>query len=85
MVFIFQFVDMVYNIDCFVYTEESLHPWDKPDLIMKRLFFLNLSLCFPFLVADQKCAYHDSSFIWGLLVSWSRAELQGWQSSIMNT
>ena len=40
MVFIFQFVDMVYNIDCFVYTEESLHPWDKPDLIMKRLFFL---------------------------------------------
>ena len=39
MVFIFQFVDMVYNINCFVYTEESLYPWDKPDLIMKRLFF----------------------------------------------
>ena len=31
MVFIFQFVN---HIDWFAYTEESLHPWDKPDLLM---------------------------------------------------
>ena len=34
MVFIFQFVDMVYHIDWFPYIEESLHPWNKPNLIM---------------------------------------------------
>ena len=34
MVFILQFVDMVYHIDCFEYIEEFLHPWNKPNLIM---------------------------------------------------
>ena len=34
MVSIFQFVSMVYHIDWFVYIEESLHPWNKPMLIM---------------------------------------------------
>ena len=34
MVFIFQFVNMVYHIDWFAYIEESLHPWNKPHLIM---------------------------------------------------
>ena len=34
MVFIFQFFDMVYHIDWFVYIEESLHPWNDPNLIM---------------------------------------------------
>ena len=34
MVFTFQFVNMVYHMDWLVYTEESLHPWDKPYLIM---------------------------------------------------
>ena len=34
MVFIFQFVHMVYHIDCFVNIEESLHPWDKAHLVM---------------------------------------------------
>ena len=34
MVFIFQFVDVVYHIDWFAYIEESLYPWNKPDLIM---------------------------------------------------
>ena len=33
MVFIFQFVDVVYHIDWFANTEESLHPWDKVHLI----------------------------------------------------
>ena len=39
MVFIFQFVSMVYHIDWFVYTEESFHPWNKPNLIMVYEFF----------------------------------------------
>ena len=34
MVFIFQFVNMVYHIDCFAYIEEFWHPWNKPILIM---------------------------------------------------
>ena len=34
MVFIFQFVDIVYHIDLLVYIEESLHPRDKAHLIM---------------------------------------------------
>ena len=34
MVFIFQFVNMVYYIDSFAYIEESLHPWNKSNLIM---------------------------------------------------
>ena len=34
MIFIFQFVNMVYHIDWFPYIEESLHPWNKPNLIM---------------------------------------------------
>ena len=33
MVFIFQIVNMVYHIDLFAYVEESLHPWNKPNLI----------------------------------------------------
>ena len=33
MVFIFQFVNMVYHIDWFVYIEEPLHLWNKPNLI----------------------------------------------------
>ena len=34
VVFIIQFVNMVYHIDWFAYIEESLHPWDKSHLIM---------------------------------------------------
>ena len=34
MVFIFQFVNMVYHIDRFVNIEESLLPWNKVHLIM---------------------------------------------------
>ena len=32
--FIFQFVNVVYHLDWFVNTEESLHPWDKAHLVM---------------------------------------------------
>ena len=34
MVFLLQFVNMVYHVDWFAYIEESLHPWDKSHLIM---------------------------------------------------
>ena len=34
MVFIFQFVNVVYHIDLFANIEESLHPWDKAHLVM---------------------------------------------------
>ena len=30
MVFIFQFINIVYHIDWFTNVEESLHPWEKP-------------------------------------------------------
>ena len=34
MVFIFQFVNVVYHIDWFVNIEESLHLWDKTHMAM---------------------------------------------------
>ena len=34
IVFIFQFVNVMYHTDCFANTEESLHPWDKAHLVM---------------------------------------------------
>ena len=34
MIFILQFVNMVYHIDRFMDVEPSLHPWDKSHLIM---------------------------------------------------
>ena len=34
MVFILQFVNVVYHIDWFADIEKSLHPWDKNHLIM---------------------------------------------------
>ena len=47
MVFIFQFVNVVYNIDWFVNIEEFLHPWDKAQLVvMYDLFNMLLdSVC----------------------------------------
>ena len=47
MVFIFQFVNVVYHIDWFVNIEESSHPWDKTHLaIMYDLFYMLLdSVC----------------------------------------
>ena len=39
MVFIFQFVNMVYYIDLFVDIEESLNPWDKGHLVMMHDLF----------------------------------------------
>ena len=44
--FIFQFINIVYHIDLFSYTKESLHPWDKLDVIMYDPFNVLLnSVC----------------------------------------
>ena len=52
MVFILQFVNMLYHIDWFAYIEESFHFWDKPHLIMVYDPFNVLfgSVCPDFLV-----------------------------------
>ena len=54
MVFIFQFVDMVYHINWFVNIEEFLHPWTKAHLIMMYYLFnmywiLFARICWGFL------------------------------------
>ena len=41
MVFILQFVDVVYHIDWFVNVETSLHPWDESHLIMVFFNFIH--------------------------------------------
>ena len=50
MVFILQFVNMVYHIDGFAYIEDSLHSWDKPHLIIVYDTFNMLldSVCYYF-------------------------------------
>ena len=40
MVFIFQFVNVVYYIDLLEDIEESLHPWDKAHLAMVYDLFM---------------------------------------------
>ena len=39
MVFIFQFVNVVYHIDWFEDIKDSLHSWDKAHLVMVYDFF----------------------------------------------
>jgi len=46
MVFIFQFVNMVYHTDWFAYIEESLHSWNKSNLIMAYELFDVLLILF---------------------------------------
>ena len=47
MISIFQFVNVVYCIDWFADIEESLHPWDKAQLVMMYDLFSMLldSVC----------------------------------------
>ena len=46
MIFLFQFVDVVYHLDRFADIEESLHPWDKFCLIMLYDFLINICMWF---------------------------------------
>ena len=45
LVFIFQFVNMVYHIDWFVYIEEFLQLWNKPNFIIVNELFDVLLNC----------------------------------------
>ena len=40
MVYVLQFVNVVYNTDCFADIEESLHPWDKSHLSQCTVFLM---------------------------------------------
>ena len=54
MVFILQFVNLVYYNDSFMDIEESLHPWDKSHLIM---------MSSPFnVLLDLVCSYFVEDF-----------------------
>ena len=48
MIFILYFVNVIYHIHCFVYIEESLHSWNKSQLIMvyDHFYVLLDSVCF---------------------------------------
>ena len=62
MVFIFHFVNMVYHIDWFTYMKESLHPWNKPNLIMVyELFDVLLKFFFFFLNETTQTAFSPSN------------------------
>ena len=45
MLFIFQFVNMVYHIDWFVNIEESFNPWNKALLVMMNDLFNVVGFC----------------------------------------
>ena len=47
MIFMFQFVNMVYHVDWFAYIEEALYPWNKPNsIVVYELFSVLLnSVC----------------------------------------
>ena len=62
MVFIFQFSNMVYHIDWFVYTEESLHPWNKPNLTTWS-WCMSFLMCFWILIAKILLRIFGSMFI----------------------
>ena len=47
MVFIFQFVNVVYHIYWFVNIEESLHPWDKASWLGHDVWSFNMLLDSP--------------------------------------
>ena len=59
MIFIFQFVKVVYYIDCFVDIKESLHPWDKAHLVMMYDFLI----CFWILFARILLRVFASMFL----------------------
>ena len=75
MVLIFQFVNMMYQTDWFMYIEEILHSWDTPDLIMVYDLFnvLLKSICWNFFedftsmfisYIDLKFSFFCVAFVW---------------------
>ena len=72
MVFIFQFVNVVYHIDWFTNIEESLQSWDKAHLVMMYDFFLIccwiclLEFCWGFL---HLCPISDTDLYFSFSVA----------------
>ena len=66
MIFIFQFVNMVWNTDWFVDTKKYLYPWDKSHLIMVYDPFNILLKIFAFMfISDVSLQFFFSDiFIW---------------------
>ena len=77
MVFILQFVNIVYHIDWFAYIEESLHSWDKPHLIMVYDPFNVLldSICDDFLhLCSSVILACSFLFLWHLCLVWYQCD-----------
>ena len=94
MVFILQFVTMVYHTDLFLDTETALHPCDKPHWIMVYDSFNILldSVC-QYFVEDfctcvHQCYWHLKFFFGGILVwFWYQGDSglikRGWECSFL--
>ena len=75
--FYLQFVDMVYHCDWFAYIEESLHPWNKPNLTVVYEHFdalhWSLKFCWGFLhlcsSVTLTCSFHFLCCLCLVLVS----------------
>ena len=68
MVFLFQFVNVVYYVDCFADIEESLHPWDKAHLVMMYDLF-NMFNTNPLSIASfANIFFHSISSLFVLLI-----------------
>ena len=81
MVFIFQFVNMVYHTDWFVVIEESLYPQDKSLLIMVYYSFnvlLDLvcwEFCWEFLhLCSSVTSVCSLLFLWHLCLVWYQGD-----------
>ena len=67
MVFIFQFVIVIYHIDWFVDIEESLHPWDKAHLVIVYDLF-NVLLDSDCYISDSLVDYDGHSTVVNIMV-----------------
>ena len=72
MVFILQFVNMVYHHDWLAHTEEFLHPWDKSSLIYLKGEVLQLLWYFG-----------SSAIGWIIIDSWRVSCPQGEQQPVL--
>ena len=81
MVFIFQFVNVVYYIDWFADIEDSFDPWDKAHLVMVYDFLM----CFWILIARILLRIFASMFISdiGLQFSFFVGSLSGFGIRVM--
>ena len=76
IIFILQFVNMVYHIELFAYIEESLHPWDKSHLIvLYHSFIVSLDFFEGFLVHVHQEYWSVVFFLCDICVCF---DIMGW-------